>query len=149
MADPVTIGTLVASVLSMAGEAMLKGAIGEAAKDAYKTLKEKLSHRAGNDLTELEKAPDSVARRAVIAETVDHLSPEDGEELRAPTQMLVGKLREEAPAIGLDVGRLHALEVQLGNITVTHGIGARIGDAELPGTFRTGEIVVGDSPGKR
>jgi hypothetical protein len=30
MADPITIGALAASALAMAGEAMLKGAVGEA-----------------------------------------------------------------------------------------------------------------------
>jgi len=36
MADPVTIGVLTASALAMAGEAALKGAVGEAAKDAIR-----------------------------------------------------------------------------------------------------------------
>ena len=39
MVDPVTIGGLAASALAMAGEAALKGTVGEVAKDAYKTLK--------------------------------------------------------------------------------------------------------------
>ena len=36
MTDHVTIGAMVASALAMAAEAMLKGAVGEAVKDAYK-----------------------------------------------------------------------------------------------------------------
>jgi len=148
MADPVTIGALVAAALGMAGDALVKGTIGEAAKDAYKALKYKASHWIGNDLVELEKTPESTTRLAIIAETLDRLSPEDQESLRAPTQTLVGKLKGEAPAIGLDIGRLRALEVQLGNITVTRGIGVHIGEADLPGTFRAGDIVVGVPPGK-
>jgi flagellar motor component MotA len=44
-------------------------------------------------------------------------------------------LKECAPAIGLDIGRLTALEAQLGNLTVTSGIGARITEANV-GTFK-------------
>jgi hypothetical protein len=41
MVEPVTIGALVVSALGMAGEAALKGSVGEAAKEAYQALKEK------------------------------------------------------------------------------------------------------------
>jgi hypothetical protein len=44
MTDPVTVGALVVGALSMAAEAALKGAVGEAVKDGYKALKEKVSH---------------------------------------------------------------------------------------------------------
>ena len=42
MSDPVTIGALAASALAMAADAALKGAVGEAVKDGYKVLKEKI-----------------------------------------------------------------------------------------------------------
>lgn len=148
MADPVTIGALIAWALSLGGEAIVKGAVGEAVKDAYKALKTKVSVWAAGDVAELEETPDSNTRKAVIAETVDRLSREDQESLRDLAQALAGKLKEQAPAIGLDVGRLDTLEVQLGNITVTQGIGARIEEARVAGTFRTGDISVGSQPGK-
>ena len=55
MADPVTIGVLTASALAMAGEAALKGAVGEAAKDAYKALKNRVARWAGSDVEALER----------------------------------------------------------------------------------------------
>jgi flagellar motor component MotA len=58
-------------------------------------------------------------------------------------EALVAKLKECAPAIGLDIGSLTALETQLGNLTVTSRIGARITEANV-GTFKTGDISVGD-----
>jgi hypothetical protein len=147
MVDPVTVGSLVAGALSMAGEALLKGAVGEAVKDGYQALKEKVSHCASSDVTELEKAPSSATRQAVIAEIVDAQSEDDRKLLRDLAEALVAKLKESAPAIGLDIGRLTALEVQLGNITVTSGTGARIEEANVE-TFKTGDISVGGRSGK-
>ena len=143
MVDPVTVGSLVAGALSMAAEAVLKGAVGEAVKDGYKALKEKVSHWASGEVTALEATPSSIGRQTVIAEMIDAQSEEDRKSLRALAEALVAKLKECAPAIGLDIGRLTALEAQLGNLTVTSGIGARITEANV-GTFKTGDISVGD-----
>ena len=81
MADPITIGMLVAGALSLGGEAV-KAAISETVKDAYKALKDKLAVWAGGDVAELENMPHSDARKAVIAETVNSLPTEDQEKLR-------------------------------------------------------------------
>jgi hypothetical protein len=148
VADPVTIGMLVAGALSFGGEAV-KTAIGEAVKDAYKALKNKLTVWANNDLAELEKTPRSDTRKAVIAEIVNNLPMEDQEKLRDLAQALTTKLKEAAPAIGLDIGQLNALGVELGKITVTEGVGTRIQEAHVAGTFRTGDISVGPMPGKQ
>jgi hypothetical protein len=147
MADPGTVGSVVAEALSMATEALLKGAVGEAVKDGYKALKEKVSRWASGDIVELEKTPSSGARQAVIAEIIDAQSEEDRESLRTLAEALVTKLRESAPAIGLDIGRVTALQVQLGDITVASGTGARIREANVE-TLRTGKISVGDRSGK-
>jgi hypothetical protein len=147
VADPITIGMLVAGALSLGGEAV-KTAISEAVKDAYKTLKDKLAVWAGGDVAELENMPHSDARKAVIAEIVNNLPPEDQGKLRDLAQVLTTKLKE-TPAIGLDIGRLDALAVELGKITVTEGVGTRIQEANVAGTFRTGDISVGSLPGKQ
>jgi hypothetical protein len=149
MPDPVTLGALVAAALSMAGEATLKGAVGEAVKDAYKALREKVSHWAFNDVEALEQTPTSTARQAVIAEIVDARPRDDQEPLRALAEALIAALRKHTSATGLDVGRLTALEVDLGNITVTRGVGARIQEARVEGTFKTGDISVGDASVKK
>jgi hypothetical protein len=149
MPDPVTLGALVAAALSMAGEATLKGAVGEAVKDAYKLLKEKVSHWAFNDVEALEKTPASTTRQAVIAEIVNARPKDDQESLRVLAETLVAGLKKSALVVGLDIGRLTALEVDLGNITVTEGIGARIEEARVEGTFKTGDISVGTPPGKQ
>jgi hypothetical protein len=142
MVDPVTVGSLVAGALSMTAEAVLRGAVGEAVKDGYKALKEKVSHWASGEVTALEATPSSSGRQTVIAEIIDAQSEEDRKSLRDLAEALIAKLKECAPAIGLDIGRLTALEGQLGNLTVTSGIGARITEANV-GTFKTGDISVG------
>lgn len=147
MVDAVTVGSLVAGALGMAAEAVVKGAVGEAVKDGYKALKEKVSHWASGEVTALEATPTSIGRQTVIAEIIDAQSAHDQESLRVLAQALLAKLKESAPAIGLDIGRLVALEVQLGTLTVGSGIGARIREANV-GTFTTGNISVGIPPGK-
>jgi hypothetical protein len=149
MADPITVGMFISWAFGLAGEAIIKGTAEEAVKDAYQALKAKLSHWAAGDIAALEKAPDSKARQAVIAEVVDRLSQEDQRSLHNLAQALAGKLKEQAPTIGLDVGRLTASEVQLGDITVSEGVGARVQEANVTGIFRMGDISVGSMPGKR
>jgi hypothetical protein len=145
MADPITVGMLVAGALSLGSEAV-KTAVGEIVKDAYRALKAKLPVGAAGDVAELEKTPNSDARKAVIAEVVSNLPAKDQEELHDLAQALTSRLKEAAPAIGLDIGRLDALAAELGKIGVTEGIGARIQEAHISGTFRTGDISVGSPP---
>ena len=147
MGDPVTIGVLTASALAMAGEAALKGAVGEAAKDAYKALKSRVAQWAGSDVEALEKTPTSQARQAVVAEVVDGQPGEEQAAVRLLAQELLAALKRKGN-VGLDIGRLEALEVQLGDIKVTEGTGARIEEARVLGTFSAGNITVGD-PAKK
>jgi hypothetical protein len=150
MPDPITVGLLVGWALKLGAEAVVKSAVGEAVKDAYAALKNKLSVWAGGDVAALEKQPNSSARQAVITEIVDSLSAADQASLRSLAQVLTNELEKQAPKIiGLDVGRLKALQVEFGNIAVTEGTGVRIQEADVEGTFKTGEISVGPSLGKR
>jgi hypothetical protein len=141
MPDPVTVGSLVAGALGMAADSALKGAVGEAVKDGYQALKEKVSRWASGEVAALEAAPSSKGRQAVVAEIIDTQSVDDKQALRILAETLVARLKDSAPAIGLDIGRLTALETQLGSITVGMGIGVRIEDATV-GTFKTGDISV-------
>jgi hypothetical protein len=147
MADPITIGVLTASALAMAGEATLKGAVGEAAKDAYKALKSRVAQWAGIDVEALEQTPTSQARRAVVAEVVDSQSGDEQAAVRVLAEQLLAALKRSGP-VGLDIGQLEAMEVQLGDITVTEGSGARFKEVRAEGTFSVGNISVGDNSKK-
>jgi hypothetical protein len=148
--EPMTIGALVASTLGIAGEALLKGGLSEAAKDGYKVLKGIVASWAGSDVEALEKTPGSAPRRAVVAEAIDARTANEQATARALAQRLIAALKEAGGGpVGLDVGRLDALAVELGNITVTEGTGARIEDARVLGTFKTGNIDVGEPQPKK
>ena len=151
MADLVTAGAIVAGTLSFAAEALGKGILEETAKSLYKKLTTLLAPRAVGDVAALEKNPTSPGRRAVLAELVDALPPSEQISAQDLAHALAGELAKsssQAEAVGLDIGRLTALEAALGNITVTQGTGVHIGEADVRGTLRTGDISVGPPPGK-
>lgn len=98
--EPVTTGALVAGALSAAAAALIKGLLGEAAKDAYKTLKDKLTDWAGHDADRLEENPTSIAREAVVAEAVDSRKETEKQELEALARNLLAGLGDEDKARG-------------------------------------------------
>ncbi len=149
MNDPVTIGTLAASALAMAGEATLKGAVGEAVKDAYGALKGALGRWANSDVEALQSDPGSSGRQMVIAEAVDRrATADDKAQIRVLAEALVSALTAGGP-VGLDVQHLEALGAQFGEITVTDGVGVRIGEAQIHGVFETGPVKVGSEQKKK
>jgi hypothetical protein len=95
----------------------------------------------------LEATPASKGKQLAVAEIIDAQSEDDKKALRDLTKALLARLKENAPAIGLDISRVTDLEMQLGKITVTNGVGVRVQDAQ-GGTLRTGDISVGDRAGK-
>ena len=60
---------------------------------------------------------------------------------------LAAKLKESAPAIGLDIGRLTDVETRLRTVTVTQGLGARIHEVR-GGRLEVDELKVGPSAKK-
>jgi hypothetical protein len=142
MTDPITIGALTASALALAGDAALKGAVGAGVKDAYEALKGRVKRWAGSEVKAVEHASDSQETRAVVAEIVDRQSLEEKAVIREFAEQLILALKNSRN-VGLDIGRLEALEVQLDSITVTEGVGVRIEDARVRGTFKTGKVTVG------
>jgi hypothetical protein len=149
MPEPITIGALVATALSLASEAVVKAGVDVAVKDAYESLKVKISAWAANDTAELERTPNSRLRQAVIAEKIDSLPASDQDVLRNTAERLLDILKKQAPTIGLDIRRIEAADVQLGKITAAHGTGARIQEAKISGTFRVDDITVEDNLGKQ
>lgn len=147
MGDPITIGMLAASALSMAAEAALKGVTTEAVKDAYKALTARVTAWASSDLESLKKEPSSKGRQTIIAEILDRQNADDRLNVKVLAETLIAALRISG-SVGLDVGYLEALDVEIGNITVSEGVGARIGVAEVQETFRTGDIDVQSTRGK-
>jgi hypothetical protein len=134
MSDAVTIGALAASALAMAAEAMVKGAVGEAIKDAYKALKDKVALWIPGDIKALEKNPTFVSRQRVIAEVIDTQPPDDQAEIKRLASALNAALHS-APNL-VDIEQLEAERIQLNNVSV------RIREA------KTREFNVGNNVGK-
>src|SRR4051794_6635415 len=116
MSDPVTLGACASLILSVGAEAALKSGIGEAAKDAYKALKDKIGHWAAGDVAALERSPGSTARRAVITEIVDQLPDKEKPSIKTLTDELADALEKASATspVGVDIGRLKAARIQLG-----------------------------------
>jgi hypothetical protein len=145
VSDPLTIGSITALVLGMAGEASLKGVVGAAVKDAYKSLKDKIAQWASGDVDALERNPTSATRQAVIAEAVDGRSPEDQTAIQELTRALADALKtqDRDKPIGLDLDRLEAARVTLGTVNVRAGVGIRAKEVKTSGDFSIKELNVG------
>ncbi len=150
MSDSVTIGAMASLALGMASEAALKGVVGEGVKDAYKSLKHKIAHWASGDVEALEKNPSSVARRSVIAETIDELPDAEKISVKTLANALAEALKRSAAQgpIGIDVGALEAARIKLDGITVHDGIGIRAQTIKTQESFELNNLDVGDAPGK-
>jgi hypothetical protein len=142
MADPVTIGTLSASTLAMAAEATIRASLEEAAKDAYKSLKDNIAQWASGDVRALAVEPGSNGRQIAIAEKIDQQPVDDQATIQTLTVALIDALKENARTspIGIHFGRLEVMRVQLGTISVTAGVGVRI-KVNTSGDFTVGAVV--------
>ena len=145
MSDPVTLGGFVALVLAMGAEAALKAGVGEAVKDAYRSLKGLLSRLAPSEVEALEAAPRSNGKQLAVAEILDQQTEEDSAKIKALALALSEALQKavETHPIGIDIGRLKAAYVHLQEINVTSGTGVRVQEVETPGGFVAGPVNVG------
>ncbi len=99
MSDPVTIGDLAASALALAAPEVIKSAVGEAVKDAYKALKEKIAIWASGDVEALTNEPDSKGRQLTVAEKIDKQSPDDQSVVEALAKALMDALEARRQVI--------------------------------------------------
>jgi hypothetical protein len=145
MTDPLTIGGLTALALGTAADAMLKGAVGEAVKDAYSALKDRIAVWAGRDVATLELAPDSNRTRLAIAEIVDRQSADELSELRDVVDKLIDALKNASRStpIGIEIDELEAARINLPAITVTEGTGFRARTVTTTGDFTGNPVIVG------
>ena len=133
MGDPVTIGVLASTALSMAAEAAVKGTVGEAAKEAYKTLKSRVARWAGADVEALEKAPASGGRRSVVAEAVDAQPADEQAVVGALAEQLIAALKR-AGGVGTFVDA-HGGDVDVKNIYEAY-------DRETPEELQTAKAKI-------
>jgi len=127
MSDPVTVGSLVVSVLAKAADAGLSAVAKSAAGDAYEKLKQKVSQWAATKVATLEVAPDSERTRRDIAEIIDRQSEHEVAAIRLLAQRLGNELKNSGLAVGLELLDLKNVTIALENIEATgNSIGARV-----------------------
>jgi hypothetical protein len=145
--DPATIATTAVGValpyIADLGKEAAKSAAGEAGKSVWQWVKGKLTSEASKEaIKDLESDPgDAANRMALQAALTKHLKA-DPNALSELTGLIAGP-------VGLDINRFDALGVELGDITVTEGTGARFTDTRVLGTFKAGGIHVGDPSPKK
>lgn len=146
MTDIATIGTLAASVMATATDAVIKGFATEAVKDSYKALKNRILGVAGTDTNALEANPQSKARQAVVAEIIDQQANDEKERLLYLMTALVQAIEsagDEKP-VGIDVNEIRALNLQIAEINVSNGAGIKAGSIITDGDFNIGKLNVGN-----
>lgn len=126
MTDPITIGSLVAAAIAAGAAEAGKAVLGQAARDAYDTLKAAASRLLGPAVGMLEAKPDSDDLAAGIAAEVDRQEEAARAELR--------QLAEELRAAFAAEGRAASVDNRVTVIATHHGIAAgRDVNVTLPG----------------
>jgi hypothetical protein len=146
--DPVT---LIVAALAAGAAAGLKDTAASAIKDAYGALKGLLSHRYGKvNVDDLERKPESAAKRASLAEDLADAGAGDDEALLELARQLVAAVRENepqaGPAVGIDLADVEAEFIRVSKIRST-GTGFRAERMTLRGGLEIGDVDAGGRTG--
>lgn len=154
MPEPVTVDAVVAGALVAGANALAGKFAGKAGEDLYARLSALVGRWSAGDVAALEaqarEAKPTTAREAVVAEVIDARPAQEQAEAKALAAALVEALKQQATAggpIGVEVGRLEALEVDLERVRVTDGRGFSADEVKTD-RFRVGGIEVGGGSGK-
>jgi hypothetical protein len=138
---------VVVSAVSTGAAAGLKTTASKAVADAYAGLKKLIADRYKQvDVSLVEDAPESQARRAVVAEDLTKAGAGSDEELVVVAQRVLEVVAEHDPevgaVIGLDVVGLSAVNVRLSDIAVAGlgAVGVRARDVTASGDFEASRI---------
>ena len=142
----------IVAALSFGAAAFAKGALSEAGKDAYKSLREAIVEIvAPSDVEKLEQKPDSESRKGVIAEELDEADKAEDPELAKLAEAMLAALKDAAEsggATGVSIEDVEATHVRLRGIEAS-GTGASIKKAKLAGDIDISDVSAGVTPGKR
>ncbi len=146
--DPVS---LIVAALAAGAAAGFKENATAAVKDAYGAIKRLLSSRYKNVvLDDLERKPESEAKRASVAEDLSDGGAQEDSELLDLARQLVAAVRESdsgaAAAIGIDLKNVEAEFIHVGTIRAT-GTGFRGEGLKLRGGLSVSNVEAGESGG--
>lgn len=147
------IGELAAAALALGAEAIAKGVLGEAAKDAYKNLKNTLFGKAETTARSVIENPESKARIAALAEDIDKLSENERSELLKLVSVLKTQLMTDPDAqrtFGARIGELEAEVVKFGTVDASgHATGVDADRVKAQRVEFTSITAKGSEVGKR
>jgi hypothetical protein len=120
-------------------------------KDAYDNLKKLIKSRYPQvSLDQLEQAPESKARRAVVEEDLTKVSADKDSELLAAAHKLTEVIQQQASgiaaAIGVDLKDVEAANLRLADI-VAAGTGVRVESGKFSGDIDIHGVRAGMPPG--
>jgi hypothetical protein len=142
-----TVSAIVAEAVAVGAVAGLGDTAKQAVVDAYQKLKALVSGRYSLvGVESLEQQPDSVARRAVLAEDLQRAGAEGDQELLAAAQALIAVVRaHEAAAgvaVGVDLERVSAAALRIRQVEST-GTGVRVVGGTFEGDIEIGSVKAG------
>jgi hypothetical protein len=150
------ISTLLATALALGAAAGLKNTTDQAVRDAYAGLKTLIQSRYTKvNLGQLEEAPTSKARRAMIEEDLAEAGVAQDEEVLRQARDLIDLIRvhtpEAAGAIGVDLEEIKGASLRISDV-IASGTGVRAKHAEMAGKIEISSVRAGyrgDDPAKK
>jgi hypothetical protein len=141
----------IVAALALGAAAAAKDVGGEAVKDAYAGLKALIARRYPQvSVEQLEKAPESKNRRAVVEEDLQAANGAEDSELAGLAAKLTNLIRQQAPgtaaAIGVDLKDIEAGSLRLADIAAA-GAGVRVEKAKIAGAIDISGVRAGLPPG--
>lgn len=133
---------------AVAGEAV----VSELVKDAYASLKNLIKSRYPKvSVEQLEQAPDSKNRRAVVEEDLTVAGAGQDAELASAAQMLIKLIEQHAPtaaaAIGVDLKDVSSANLRLADIAAS-GTGVKVEHGTFTGDIDIRGVRAGVRPGE-
>ena len=134
-----------------AGAVAGKEAVSELAKDAYAALKNLVKSRYPKvSVDQLEQAPESKSRRAVVEEDLTTAGAGQDAELLAAAHRLTELIRQQSPnlaaAIGVELKEVEAANLRLADIAAA-GTGVKIEKGKISGDIEIRGVRAGIAPG--
>ncbi len=132
--DPIT---AIVTALALGAASALQETAAAAIKDGYAGLKALIQRRyARVGLTQLEEAPESKARRAVVEEDLAEASAQQDEELLKRAKHLLDAVQAHSPeaagAIGVDLEDIKGASLRIADVLAT-GTGVKAKKVDIGG----------------
>jgi hypothetical protein len=129
--------TVIATALAFAGGEAAKAAIGEGVKDAYRAVKEFLSHKYPQvDLTPVEKDPESKGQQMVLVEKLTSSEAAADPDFSPLAKRLVdevaAEMRKTGPPTGVQLDDFESASLRIDDV-IASGTGVLIKKGRIEG----------------